>query len=53
MKQLLFLAVVCGLLTVIAFGLQTQSPQQTTNQFPLAAPAGKEDRKSTRLNSSH
>src|SRR5499433_1061625 len=41
MKQLLILAVVCGLLTAIAFALQTQNAQQTT-QFPLAAPAGKD-----------
>jgi 2-keto-3-deoxy-L-rhamnonate aldolase RhmA len=41
MKQLLILAVVCGLLTTIVFAFQTQNAQQTT-QFPLAAPAGKD-----------
>src|SRR5436309_12059207 len=41
MKQLLILAVVCGLLTTIVFAFQTQNAQQTT-QFPLAAAAGKD-----------
>ena len=56
MRQLLFLAIVCAVLGIVALAVETQNPQQTAptadpyannaapgaTQFPLAAPAGKD-----------